>query len=38
MTSAYTSIDDIDDVVIAGTGGAGLRTALGMAGSGLKTA
>jgi hypothetical protein len=29
MTSAYTSIDDIDDVVIAGTGGAGLRTALG---------
>jgi FAD binding domain len=38
MTSAYTIIDQAYDVVIVGAGGAGLRAALGMATSGLKTA
>jgi succinate dehydrogenase / fumarate reductase, flavoprotein subunit len=38
MTSAYTIIDHAHDVVIVGAGGAGLRAALGMAASGLKTA
>jgi succinate dehydrogenase flavoprotein subunit len=38
MTEAYTIIEHMYDVVIVGAGGAGLRAALGMAASGLKTA
>src|ERR1700679_59646 len=38
MTEAYEFIDHSHDVVIVGAGGAGLRAALGMASSGLKTA
>ena len=38
MTEAYTIVDHAYDVVILGAGGAGLRAALGMAASGLKTA
>ncbi|HWX06202.1 MAG TPA: succinate dehydrogenase flavoprotein subunit [Bradyrhizobium sp.] len=38
MTGAYEIIDHDYDVVIVGAGGAGLRAALGMAASGLKTA
>jgi succinate dehydrogenase / fumarate reductase flavoprotein subunit len=38
MPEAYAIIDHSYDVVIVGAGGAGLRAALGMASSGLKTA
>ena len=38
MTKTYEIIDHSYDVVIVGAGGAGLRAALGMAASGLKTA
>jgi succinate dehydrogenase / fumarate reductase, flavoprotein subunit len=38
MTEAYEIIDHTYDVVIVGAGGAGLRAALGMAASGLRTA
>jgi len=38
MTRAYEIIEHNHDVVIVGAGGAGLRAALGMALSGLKTA
>jgi succinate dehydrogenase / fumarate reductase flavoprotein subunit len=38
MTQAYEIIEHSYDVVIIGAGGAGLRAALGMAASGLKTA
>lgn len=38
MTQKYQIIDHEYDVVIVGAGGAGLRAALGMAASGLKTA
>jgi succinate dehydrogenase / fumarate reductase flavoprotein subunit len=38
MTSAYEIIEHNYDVVIVGAGGAGLRAALGMASSGLRTA
>ena len=38
MTEAYEIIEHSYDVVIVGAGGAGLRAALGMAASGLKTA
>jgi succinate dehydrogenase / fumarate reductase flavoprotein subunit len=38
MTQAYEIIEHNYDVVIVGAGGAGLRAALGMAASGLKTA
>jgi succinate dehydrogenase / fumarate reductase flavoprotein subunit len=38
MTRAYEIIEHSYDVVIVGAGGAGLRAALGMASSGLKTA
>ena len=38
MTRAYDIIEHRYDVVIVGAGGAGLRAALGMAASGLKTA
>src|SRR6266446_3734601 len=38
MTEAYEIIDHSFDVVIVGAGGAGLRAALGMAASGLRTA
>ncbi|MET1026759.1 MAG: succinate dehydrogenase flavoprotein subunit [Dongiaceae bacterium] len=38
MTEAYAIIEHTYDVVIVGAGGAGLRAALGMAASGLKTA
>jgi len=38
MTQAYEVIEHNYDVVIVGAGGAGLRAALGMAASGLKTA
>ncbi|OWJ64529.1 succinate dehydrogenase flavoprotein subunit [Inquilinus limosus] len=38
MTGSYTIIDHSHDVVIVGAGGAGLRAALGMASSGLRTA
>jgi succinate dehydrogenase / fumarate reductase flavoprotein subunit len=38
MTQAYEIIEHCYDVVIVGAGGAGLRAALGMASSGLKTA
>jgi succinate dehydrogenase / fumarate reductase, flavoprotein subunit len=38
MTEAYEIIEHRYDVVIVGAGGAGLRAALGMAASGLKTA
>jgi succinate dehydrogenase / fumarate reductase flavoprotein subunit len=38
MTEAYEIIEHSYDIVIAGAGGAGLRAALGMAASGLKTA
>src|SRR6266481_1930866 len=38
MTEAYEIIDHTYDVVIVGAGGAGMRTALGMAASGLRTA
>src|SRR5580658_2986024 len=38
MTSAYEVVDHSYDVVIVGAGGAGLRAALGMASSGLRTA
>jgi len=38
MTEAYEIVEHSYDVVIVGAGGAGLRAALGMAASGLKTA
>jgi succinate dehydrogenase / fumarate reductase flavoprotein subunit len=38
MTRAYEIVEHSYDVVIVGAGGAGLRAALGMASSGLKTA
>src|ERR1700732_5346038 len=38
MTQAYEIIEHSFDVVIVGAGGAGMRAALGMASSGLKTA
>jgi succinate dehydrogenase / fumarate reductase, flavoprotein subunit len=38
MTQAYEIIEHSYDVVIVGAGGAGLRTTLGMASSGLRTA
>src|SRR5262245_38629085 len=38
MAETYEIIDHAYDVVIVGAGGAGLRAALGMAASGLKTA
>jgi succinate dehydrogenase / fumarate reductase flavoprotein subunit len=38
MTQAYEIIEHEYDVVIVGAGGAGLRAALGMASSGLRTA
>jgi succinate dehydrogenase flavoprotein subunit len=38
MTQAYEIIEHSYDVMIVGAGGAGLRAALGMASSGLKTA
>ena len=38
MAQAYTVVEHAYDVVIVGAGGAGLRAALGMAASGLKTA
>jgi succinate dehydrogenase / fumarate reductase flavoprotein subunit len=38
MTEAYDIVEHDYDVVILGAGGAGLRAALGMASSGLKTA
>ena len=38
MTQAYEVLDHLYDVVIVGAGGAGLRAALGMAASGLRTA
>ena len=38
MTKTYEIIDHSYDVVIVGAGGAGLRAALGMAASGLRTA
>src|SRR6266446_3056909 len=38
MTEAYEIIDHSFDVVIVGAGGAGMRAALGMAASGLRTA
>ena len=38
MTRAYELIEHSHDVVIVGAGGAGLRAALGMAASGLRTA
>ena len=38
MTQAYEIIDHAYDVVILGAGGAGMRAALGMAASGLRTA
>src|SRR3984893_5353646 len=38
MTDAYEIVEHSFDVVIVGAGGAGMRAALGMASSGLKTA
>ena len=38
MSEAYEIVEHAYDVVIVGAGGAGLRAALGMAASGLKTA
>lgn len=38
MSKAYEIIDHAHDVVIVGSGGAGLRAALGMSASGLSTA
>jgi succinate dehydrogenase / fumarate reductase flavoprotein subunit len=38
VTEAYEIIDHAYDVVIVGAGGAGMRAALGMAASGLRTA
>jgi succinate dehydrogenase / fumarate reductase, flavoprotein subunit len=38
MTQAYEIVEHIYDVVIVGAGGAGMRAALGMASSGLRTA
>ncbi len=38
MTTAYDIVDHSYDVVIVGAGGAGMRAALGMAASGLRTA
>jgi succinate dehydrogenase / fumarate reductase, flavoprotein subunit len=38
MTGAYEIIEHTYDVVIVGAGGAGMRAALGMASSGLRTA
>ena len=38
MTEAYEIVDHDYDIVIVGAGGAGLRAALGMAASGLRTA
>jgi len=38
MTQAYQILDHFYDVIIVGAGGAGLRAALGMAASGLRTA
>jgi succinate dehydrogenase / fumarate reductase flavoprotein subunit len=38
MTRAYQIVDHYFDVVIVGAGGAGMRAALGMVASGLKTA
>ena len=37
MTGAYEIIERSFDVVIVGAGGAGMRAALGMAASGLRT-
>ena len=37
-TNAYTIVDHEYDVVVVGAGGAGLRAAMGCAGSGLRTA
>src|SRR5882672_44619 len=38
MTESYEIVDHTYDVVIVGAGGAGMRAALGMAASGLRTA
>jgi succinate dehydrogenase / fumarate reductase, flavoprotein subunit len=38
LADAYEIVDHIYDVVIVGAGGAGMRAALGMAASGLRTA
>ncbi len=38
MSVAYDIVDHAHDVIIVGAGGAGLRAALGMAASGLRTA
>ncbi len=38
MTEAYEIIEHSYEVVIVGAGGAGMRAALGMAASGLRTA
>ena len=38
MSTAYDIVDHAHDVIIVGAGGAGLRAALGMAASGLRTA
>jgi succinate dehydrogenase / fumarate reductase flavoprotein subunit len=38
MTTAYEIVEHSYDVLIVGAGGAGLRSALGMASSGLETA
>ena len=37
-TNAYTIVDHEYDVCVVGAGGAGLRAAMGCAGSGLRTA
>ena len=38
MSTAYDVVEHTYDVIIVGAGGAGLRAALGMAASGLRTA
>ena len=38
LTSSYTFIDHLYDVIVVGAGGSGLRATLGLAESGLKTA
>ena len=38
MTESYELVDHSYDVVIVGAGGAGMRAALGVAASGLRTA